>query len=167
LHEAPFHGALLVGAQALSWRNWDGPLRLVMAGFWYALVPALVGLVGYLPMKRFGQGDDLPPGIARDWGTWGRTPDMLARLAASRSGGSFARLAAPVRSYAISDDGYAPRRGVAALARLYTAAPVEIRDLEPRDVDQREVGHFGFFRPAVADTLWVEARTWLLRQAMR
>jgi len=51
-----------------------------------------------------------------------------------------------------ADDG----RGLAA--RLH--APVTPRRLHPADVGGKAVGHFGFFRPEHADTLWPEVLQW-------
>jgi predicted alpha/beta hydrolase len=167
LEDAPISGALLIGAQTLSWRHWDGVGRLLMGTFWFGVIPTLVNLLGYLPMKALRQGEDLPPEIARDWGIWGRTPDMLALEGKKRARAAFSQLDIPIRTYAISDDGYAPRRGVVALAALFERASVEIRDVTPRDLDVSRVGHFAFFRPAFADTLWAEACTWLARAASR
>jgi predicted alpha/beta hydrolase len=82
-----------------------------------------------------------------------------------RGGLAFATLAAPIVSYAISDDPFAPLASVEALAGFYSAARAEVRLLRPGDVGARTIGHFGFFRPRFEPTLWREAALFLAEAA--
>jgi predicted alpha/beta hydrolase len=165
LEDPPVSAALLVGAQSGHWRLWPFPARLAMAAFWWAGLPALVGLFGYLPMRRLGQGEDVPAGVAREWAAWGRRREYLWAYAGPRGGLGFARYAGPLRSYAVADDRYAPPAAVEALAALYARARAEVRRVAPADVGERRIGHFGFFRPRLERTLWAESADWLLGAA--
>src|SRR5688500_1750688 len=60
MSDLPYRSALLVGSQAGHWRHWDGAGKAAMLALWYVGVPALTGALGYLPMKAFGQGVDIP-----------------------------------------------------------------------------------------------------------
>ena len=73
----------------------------------------------------------------------------------------YARLRCPLRTYALTDDAYAPLQGVQWLASRYPNARAEVRSVAPAEVGQRKLGHFGFFRERVRDTLWAEAAAWL------
>ena len=74
-------GAALVGSQ-LGWAgHWPWPARAVMWSTWYGLIPALTSVMGYLPMRTFGQGEDLPAGVAREWAAWGRAAQLPLRRA--------------------------------------------------------------------------------------
>ena len=109
---------LAVGAQSGYWGNWRGAGRLRMLFYWKVLFPALTHALGYLPLRSLtGGGDDVPPGVALEWASWGRDPDY-------------------VLSYARRKDG----------ARAYA-----------RFTD--------FFQRRFRDTLWSDARSWLLSQA--
>ncbi|HET9449529.1 MAG TPA: hypothetical protein VFO83_01540, partial [Aggregicoccus sp.] len=68
---------------------------------------------------------------------------------------------APLRSYALADDAYAPLGGVRWLVSRYPNAKAEVRNVAPTDVGQKKLGHFGFFRDKVRESLWAEASTWL------
>jgi len=72
-----------------------------------------------------------------------------------------ARVRAPVRAYAISDDPFAPLAAVAALRALYPNARWETRELAPRELGVKSIGHFGFFRERFRDSLWRESADWL------
>jgi predicted alpha/beta hydrolase len=152
-------GAVLVGAQAGSWRHWPGLNRLGMAALWYAVIPALATLAGRLPMSWFGLGQDVPSGVAREWARWGRSRDYLFDPRHGLPLSGYARLDIPVRAYSFADDRYAPRPSVEALLRRFPAAQIEHHH---GSREGGRVGHFGFFRAGVVPALWGEASEWLL-----
>ncbi|MFN7134780.1 MAG: serine aminopeptidase domain-containing protein, partial [Myxococcales bacterium] len=160
----PLAGALFVASQSGHWRQWSGWRRPAMWGLWHLMIPSLVPAFGFLPMKRLGQGEDVPAGVARQWAEWGRSRDYLMVGVRERGARGFAEFAGPLRSDAIEDDGYAPPRSVEALLRLYTGAEAarELRLWRPGDVGADAIGHFGAFRPKFRDTLWSDWRGWLL-----
>jgi predicted alpha/beta hydrolase len=41
-----------------------------------------------------------------------------------------------------------------ALHGLYTNAPQTMKRIAPRDIGQKRIGHFGFFRAQQEQTLW-------------
>lgn len=165
LDEARVRAALFVGSQSGHWRLWPGAGRLAMLALWYAVIPAVVPVFGRLPGAVFGGGEDVPAGVAREWASWGRSREYLLSYARPRGGRGFTRFGGPIRSYAISDDAFAPVPTVSALAACYTAARTEVRVVRPSDAGARSLGHFGFFRARVGGPLWSEASRWLLGEA--
>jgi predicted alpha/beta hydrolase len=165
LDEPRVSGALLVAAQSGHWRHWDGVGRLKILALWYGIIPLLVPPLGRLPAAILGGGEDVPAGVAREWARWGRHPDYVLSYARPRGGGGFARFAGPLVSYAIADDDLAPRRSVEALLAFFDAARPALRVVHPRDVGERAIGHFGFFRPRFERTLWRDAAAWLAAAA--
>lgn len=163
--EPPVAAALLVGASTGYWRAWPARSRLAIATLWYAAIPALVPVFGRLPAAVLGGGEDLPPGVAREWAAWGRDPEYALSYARPRGGRAFARWRGPLRSYAFADDFYAPVAGVRTLTAFYAAARAEVRVVSPRELGVGRIGHFGFFRPRFAATLWAEAGDWLVAAA--
>ncbi len=156
---ARYAGALFVGAQSGYWRHWQGAGR---AGMWFLthlMLPAVSPVVGYFPSRLFGQGEDLPAGVATEWACWCRHPEYAAGALGAQG---YSRFSAPIRSYWITDDAYAPRPAAEALLRLYPAAPSELRPVVPADAGARRIGHFGFFREQFRDTLWRDAADWLV-----
>jgi predicted alpha/beta hydrolase len=156
---------LAIGAQSGYWRNWRGAGRLRMRFYW-TLFPALTHALGYLPLKRLtGGGEDVPPGVALEWATWGRDPDYVLSYARRKDGArGYAGFAGPMRAYALADDSYAPRAAVQALLAFYPAASRELLYVEPSSIGARSIGHFGFFQRRFRDTLWSDSRSWLLSQ---
>ena len=153
--------ALLVGAQSGHWRLWRGFGRAVMAALWWVAIPAVVKVVGYLPLSRLSRGEDVPAGVALEWAAWGRHRDYILSYAGARGGMGFARFSGPIRSYAVADDRYAPPAAVEALLEAFSRARGELRVVTPGEVGVARLGHFGFFRPRHEPTLWAEAAAWL------
>lgn len=154
--------ALTVGSQNAYWKHWSGARR---AGVWFMVhagLPLLARLFGYFPSRLLGQGEDLPMAATVEWAGWCRHPQYLVGALGAEQ--SYARFAAPLRAYAIADDGLAPPRAVAALLELFPRAKSEMRSVTPQEVGAEAIGHFGFFRERFRDTLWREAADWLERQ---
>ena len=151
--------ALVVGSQSGYWRHWPALGRAWMWPVTHFALPAVSRLHGYFPGSRFGFGEDLPKGVAIEWASWCRHPRYLVGALGVEE--RYRRVSAPLRAYAISDDAFAPRSAVAALLELYPNAPGEIREVHPRQLGRKSMGHFGFFREAFRDSLWPEAADWL------
>jgi predicted alpha/beta hydrolase len=152
--------ALVVGAQSGYWKRWPPLGRAWMWPATHLVLPIVPRLLGYLPMSRYGFGEDLPAGVAIQWASWCRDPAYLVGALGVRA--EFAKFSAPLRAYAITDDRFAPPSAVEALLELYPGAKSELRRVAPSDLGVRSIGHFGFFREPFRDSLWREAADWLL-----
>lgn len=151
--------ALLVGSQSGYWRHWPPLGRVWMWPTTHIALPAVAKLLGYFPGSRLGFGEDLPPGVALEWASWCRHPQYLVGALGVHD--AYARVRAPIRAYAISDDAFAPLRPVEALAALYPNARWQTRRLAPRELGVPDIGHFGFFRERFRASLWRESADWL------
>jgi predicted alpha/beta hydrolase len=153
---------LCVAAQSGYWGHWPSARKLGMWALWHAAMPIGVRAVGYFPSRRLGLGEDLPPGVARQWAEWGRSPHYIAGPPGGAMRDRFARLRLAIRAYSFSDDHFAPRPAVEALLALYRGAmSTEHRHLTPAGLGLRHIGHFGFFRGDGPGTLWADTAAWL------
>ena len=152
--DAPIASALFVAAGTAYWKAYSGFSRAFLGALWYALLPAASSAVGYLPMRAFRQGDDVPLGVAREWATWGKDPRYVFSYAEPRGGMGYTRYAGPLRAVSFADDTYAPRPAMESLLSLYTRAKKELVD----GGNGASVGHFGFFK---SPALWPEQSRFL------
>ena len=153
---------LMIAAQSGYWPLFEAPVKYLYALLWYAGIPALTRLFGFLPAKSLGLGEDLPAGVAQEWAQWCRTPGYLIEALDDQVVQQrYAGLRLPILAYSASDDPMAPPRAVEALLSLYAHADVERRHINPRDVGLDSIGHFGFFRISARGVLWEETRRWL------
>lgn len=155
IEEPRVEAALFVACSSAYYGHYQGGAKAIVGGLFQIAIPALSATLGYLPMRRFRQGEDVPGGVAMEWARWGRDPRYVYSYASQRGGLGFDRFAGPIRSLSIADDAYAPRRGVEALLELYSRARKELVAVDGAS----PVGHFGWFRKPA---LWPEQTRWLL-----
>jgi predicted alpha/beta hydrolase len=150
---------MTVGAQSGYWKHWRGTGRIGMWFLTHVLLPGVSRLYGYFPSGVFGQGENLPAGVAIEWANWCRHPGYIVGALAAQE--AYARFTAPMRVYAVEDDRYGPMRAVEAFLEFYPNAPHNVRKVDPAQVGGGPIGHFGFFRERFKDTLWKEAADWM------
>jgi predicted alpha/beta hydrolase len=147
---------ILVAAQHGWLGHWSLPQQAVLLPWWWLVVPGLARLLGRLPSRRLGLGEELPSSVALEWARWCRSRDFLGEWE------GHATLTPPILAYSFADDRIAPRSAVAALLREYrNAAAVEHRHLAHDTAGDVPIRHFGFFRAGVAPALWRECACFL------
>lgn len=149
--------ALILVASQHGWLgHWSLPQQLVLLPWWWLVVPGLTRLVGRLPSRQLGLGEDLPRGVALEWARWCRSREFLGTWQ------GHAALTVPILAYSFDDDRIAPHRAAAALLREYRGATrIQHRQLSRGELGHRRVGHFGFFRAGVVPGLWQECAGFL------
>ena len=91
------------------------------------------------------------------------TPGFLFDDATLPERGNFAKLTAPLRAIQIADDPWGTAAAVAHMTEHFTASPDRsIWRVAPADAGVAKIGHFGFFRPDLRESLWRPAADWLL-----
>lgn len=152
--------AVLVAGQTAYWRHWPMPGRLQMGLMFNAVIPAL-SLGQTFPARRIGMSStNAPAGVTRQWARWGRLPRYLFDPNSGVDASRYTRLAIPVLAWGFDDDSFAPPAAIDALCHELTAARIERRQVNPRDVGGA-IGHFGFFREQYAQSLWQPTLDWL------
>lgn len=149
-----------IAAQSGYWGHWPGWRRWLFADLWYAFVPGLAHLVGYLPTAKLGiWPEDLPKGVALEWARWCRHPGYLLDCVSERDRRRYAAIEAPLLAVSVPSDPYAPRDAVDAWTAFFPNAPTTRRHVPGRDQAMVE-GHFGFLE-AEAQHLWTEVADWV------
>ena len=136
------------------WRENALPLRRKAWFFWWFAVPLATPLFGYFPGQRLGMVGDLPRGVIRQWRAWCLHPEYVVGAEGPRVRSLFAAVETPVTSLSFSDDEMMSAENVASIHGFYSAAPKRMRRLRPSDVGVRAIGHFGFFRSEMEQSLW-------------
>lgn len=158
---------LAVGAQSGWWGHWPRPKRYVYAFLWHVAMPGAARILGYFPSKRFGFGEDLPEGVAREWARWCRNPSYMIDGDGNPLRPYFDRFDGPMLAISIADDGFAPQAAVVALASCYTRARKFEHHLLPGAVGLPSLGHFGLFRERARVALWPHVVEWLRQPTPR
>jgi len=158
-------GLVMVGSTLAHWRHWPGTQRLRVLSLWYLLIPVLTRVFGYLPGWA-GIGVDLPAGVAREWSRWTRQRDYLLACE-PQAEERFRRFPGPVLAYSFTDDAIAPPRAVGHLLSVLGTKRLEHRRVASRDLGRATIGHFGFFRPELAEFFWPDVLAFVRRVAIR
>lgn len=158
---------LTVGAQYAYWRDYAEARRAALFLKWHVAMPALTALFGYFPGRRLGWLEDLPAGVACEWGLQGprmeaRYPhpdrlDILERFAAVR---------APILAVSLTDDEYATPDAVLRGLRYYRGAERHRVFLRPAELGFDSIGHFGLFHARHRDGFWRHSCAWLCDGAL-
>ncbi|WP_050929053.1 alpha/beta hydrolase family protein [Aestuariivita boseongensis] len=120
--------------------------------FWFGHAPLIAGALGYLPGKRLGFGEDLPPGVYWEWRKWCTSksffwPDVGDTIPKPKWTG------APVRLVSFADDSMMPSRCTWRLERSFGAEACSRVVLDPSDAGLSSVGHVAGFAPQNA-AIW-------------
>ncbi len=142
-----------------------GRYRIFSTLWWYVLVP-LGSLFAWFPARKLGFSSvDVPSGVTKEWGRWARSPRYLFTPRFGIDTSRYGKLRLPLLAWNFTDDLYTPPASAEALLSEYPNARVTRRQVRPADVGARAIGHLGFFRESLRDTLWKETAEWTLAQA--
>ncbi len=154
--------ALLVSCPTGYWRMTPFRTRPKLLFFWYFLVPFFMAVLGYVPLKKLGLGEDLPAGVIRQWRKWCLHPDYILSEMSSEEIQRYKHFPGYVMSYGFLDDSFLTPEGLLKMLSAYPQARSQYRLFSPEEISkQKEIGHFGFFKEQMQSPLWEEAVNWL------
>ena len=133
----------------------------------HVLGPVLAAALGYVPARRLGLGEDIPATAMTQWARWARLPGYFFDDPEMRARERAATVTQPVLAVGFADDKWATPELVDALTGHLTSAEVERRTYTPADGGVPVIGHHGFLRRGVQETLWPEMLAWLRKRAGR
>lgn len=141
--------ARLVGISASSgWFKAMRPGFRLKAHFGMRVVlPLGTRLKGYGTTSILGLGENLPAGVARQWGQWCAAGGYATNAVRHQPNRDFhAQVRTPVTVLHAEDDDIATTGTVADLLRTVPSAPRRAHCLRPRDHGLRHIGHLDWFR---------------------
>ncbi len=153
-------GVLSVAAGSGYWRLNAPRVRLTVWWLWWVVVPLTLKLCGYFPGKRLRKVGDLPAGVMAQWRRWCLHPDYVGGESDSVRA-ELARVRLPLTVLSMSDDELMTWEGTRSLFGLYRSAPIDYHRVAPSDHGLQRIGHFGFFRDKMRDSLWPIVPRWI------
>ena len=151
---------VMVGAQTPYLKNYSS---VKIFAFWYLIIPVFTRIFGYFPASMLRLFEDLPAGVALQWARWAKNenylfdefPEMKQR---------FSALQLPAMMLSFTDDTLAPKPAVEHLMKFYGNLKWTHRRAKPAEIEQKEIGHFGFFKRYTSYALWLEILGWTNKQ---
>lgn len=160
-HSEALSGMIFVACQSGYWKHFTKIKRRLWL-FWHLVIPALSKGWDYFPARLFGLSTvNLPSGVALQWASWCRSPDYLFNGKHLVDTQRYRELSMPILAYSFPDDRFAPNGAVEALLSKYPGCPITRYRIWPVDVRYPHIGHLGFFREHMHETLWQQTAEWL------
>ncbi|MBI2732721.1 MAG: alpha/beta fold hydrolase [Aquabacterium sp.] len=118
------------------------------------LVPLGTLVKGYGPTSAVGLGEDLPAGVARQWGQWCAAGGYATNAVRGKPAQDFhAEVRTPITVLYAEDDDIATPTTVADLLRTFPATPKQALRIKPASHGLEAIGHIDWFR-ASHQALW-------------
>ena len=138
-------GYWLTNALSLRWRVWF---------LWFVVVPITVPIFGYFPGKRLRMVGDLPADVMWQWRRWclnrnysvGAEPKWVEEV--------YASVKVPITAISFTDDELMSQQSIDDLHAFYIHANQKMLRVKPSDYGLSKIGHFGFFRERMKESLW-------------
>lgn len=144
------HRVIAVASGYVHHTDHPWPYQGLARLFWFGHGALLTWLLGYLPGKRLGFGEDLPSGVYWQWRDW-CTSKQFFWPEVGRSIPRPAWSGAPVRLVSFSDDVTIPPNVTWRLEQSYGADACTRVVLNPKEYGLQDVGHItGFARKNAA-----------------
>jgi predicted alpha/beta hydrolase len=152
---------VMIGAQTPYIKNFAGTNQKVkLYFFWYFLIPFFTKLFGYFPASKLALFEDLPAGVAEQWARWAKSDNYIfSEFPEDKQ--KFENLSTQALMIHFTDDKLAPAGAVNDLMSRYPRLKWNQWCLKPDDVMQKSIGHFGFFKKEMRQSLWAETGTWI------
>ena len=129
------------------------------------LGPGAARVLGYVPGRRFGLGEDMPTGALREWSKWTRQRGYFFDDPTMHARERTARVRTDVLCVGLTDDPWATPAQIGLIGRQLVNARVQTRIYAPEDAGVAAIGHMGYFRRAPGALLWPDAAAWLSGRA--
>lgn len=156
-----FSSIMTVATQDGYWRHFPKYRRWEIRFLFRVLMPLATRLFGYFPGRKLGYGEDIPPGVAREW-----EQVMLSEkgfLALTDEATDFyPNINHKMLIVSIEDDWQACRNAVDVLAqKVFVNARISRRHITLAEAGAKAIGHLDFFRKKFEPTLWQIPLEWL------
>lgn len=157
--------AVLVASHAGCLRFIVEPFERLKATLMLKIIsPLTCAMLGFMPGRRLGWGEDLPAGVIREWSRWTSLRHYFFDDPSMKASERFSRHTLPLLIIGFDDDPWATRPAIDLLASHFSRAQVERRQISPRAAGAVSIGHMGFFRRQQPRQIWSDVADWLLAQ---
>jgi predicted alpha/beta hydrolase len=153
---------VFVASSAPYWRRWSFPGNLKILFSSKLLFPLIAACTKQFPTQAVGLGNiAIPSAFIRQWAAWMRKPNYLLDPKFGLPGQGYRELSQPILSLGFTDDALAPEANIRHLVGLFSSADAAVKMIDPQQAGVKSLGHTGFFRDSVKDSLWSELSGWL------
>lgn len=167
-----FHRALFVGCQYAYCGDYLEEKRRQFWFKWHVIMPAVALLVGYFPGKYLGFCEDLPRGIALEWGLryhpsfhqyYHLLPHDQNVISVSDMKERMTKVTAEILNIAHVEDEFATPEAVYRLMSYFPNSDSRFVRMDKTQLGSTiSMEHVGFFNKRFTDSLWPLSAEWVL-----
>lgn len=143
----------------LSYMPWR--YGLVSRYFFHIFTPLSILLTDHVAAKKFNIMEDLPKQVTLEWRRWCMKPNYFFHekfYGKTVPIGQFQNYTFPVHTYWTSDDPISNQRSIPAYwNNIKSSQTIDIQQITPEKYKVKAIGHFGFFKRNLKDSLWQDA----------
>ena len=136
--------------------------RLQAHLFFKAIAPVSIALFGYVKSKALNLMEDLPPKLAKEWGSFCSEKDFFFAKKFAKTRPELAHYRTfnfPVHVFTADDDEIStPANTQQFWSHIISTRPVNFTLYSAKDAPKKAIGHFGYFRRANR-AIWQEVIT--------
>lgn len=136
------------------------PANITMYLNWKVHLPREVKKDGLLLTSKYYYGTPLPKNIALKWAEMGLLKGFLENPALNPKGRYLKSYNIRKLSVSFSDDKVIPLKPIQSMMKKFDNN-LEHFHLHPKDINEKEMGHFGILKPNQKNNLWPRILTWL------
>ena len=124
------------------WKENTAQLRWRVWWLWFFVVPVALRVFGYFPCRRLRKVGDLPRRVMQQWRKWCLHPEY-AMAEGEEVRAQFASFRQPLTSFSFTDDEMMSAKNTASLHSFYTGTKPVMFRIDPKQLSERRIGHFG------------------------
>jgi predicted alpha/beta hydrolase len=155
-------GVVFAPALNANWRMYPWPFCIVIYLLMHVIIPVLSVGRDMFPARAIGFSSvDVPTGIISQWARWARQKDYLFTKKFGIDTSRYAEFTFPIMAYSFDDDTYGPQAAIEHLLSQYPKAKIGRRRIMASELGTGKIGHLGFFKEKMRQTLWKQTVEWL------
>ncbi|MDZ4727521.1 MAG: alpha/beta fold hydrolase [Leptospira sp.] len=137
------------------------PKNLQIYLSWKFLIPYAIKKHGVLPTSKSYYGTTLPKNIALDWATYGLKKDFIEDFSLNPRGAYLSAYMIPKLAISFSDDEVLGIKSIKSILKKLDANDLTHVHVQPKEIGEKEMGHFGFLKPGQRKNLWPRLVEWI------
>lgn len=128
---------------------------------WKFLIPSAIKKYGILPTSKHYYGMPLPKNIALDWANYGLKKDFIEDSSLNPRGLYLSSYNVPKLAISFSDDEVLGLKSVQSILAKLDSNELQHVHIHPKEIGEKEIGHFGFLKPGQRKKLWPMLVEWI------
>jgi len=155
-------GIFAIALEIGYWNLFALKEKFLLLFLWYIFEPLSSKILGYAPGKKIGIGEDLPKGVAKEWGDWCKRKSYFsAFFGKTIKKNYYSEINVPFKIYSAEDDEYSNEKAITEILKYYSNAKIDKEIVRLDELNTKKIGHFGYFSSKYKESIWTKPIEWI------